>query len=220
MWSGKLRDLREITHQIQLHPDAQPVYSATYRDEPHRRQEIENQVRTMLDLGVIKPLDFECSVPVVVLPKPSRHFRYFGDYHRLMERTVKDVYLIPRMEDFLDSLGDATMFSTLDCTSGYWKITMATEDRDETTFMSPKGLFRFLRHRFGLVNAPASFQRSPDILFSGLRWKTILVYLKDLIVSSLMVEDHIWHRQDVLLLLEKAGVSLILSKCSLFQKNA
>lgn len=46
------------------------------------------------------------------------------------------------------------------------------------------------------------------------------MYLKDLIVSSLMVEDHIWHRQDVLLLLEKAGVSLILSKCSLFQKNA
>jgi len=36
-----------------------------------------------------------------------------------MERTVKDVYLIPRMEDFLDSLGDATMLSTLDCTSGY-----------------------------------------------------------------------------------------------------
>jgi len=97
---------------------------------------------------------------------------------------------------------------------------MATEDRDETTFMSHKGLFRFLRHRFGLVNAPASSQRSPDILFSGLRWKTILVYLKDLIVSSRIVEDHIWHRQDALLLLEKAGVSLILSKCSLLQKKA
>jgi len=75
MWSGKLHELREITHHIQLHPDAKPVYSATYRDGPHRRQEIEKQVRKKLDLGVIKPLDAECSFPVVVFPKPSRHFR-------------------------------------------------------------------------------------------------------------------------------------------------
>jgi len=122
------------------------------------------------------------------------------------------------MDDCLDSLGDATVFSTLDCNAGYWQIPVAAEDRDKTTFTSHTGLFRFLRLPFGLVNAPASFQRAFVIILSGLRWQTCLVYLDDVIVFSRTVGDHIRHLREVLLLLEKAGVSLKPSKCHLFQQ--
>jgi len=172
----------------------------------------------MLDLGVLEPSDAEWSFPVVVVPKPGGHFRFCADYRRLNERTVKDVYSIPRMDDCLDSLGDATVFSTLDCISGYWQIPVAAEDRDKTTFTSHTGLIMFLRIPFGLVNAPASFQRALDIILSGLRWKTCLVYLNDVIVFSWTVDDHIRHLREVLLL-EKTGVSLKPSKCHLFQQE-
>jgi len=169
MWSGKLGELKATTHHIQLKPDAKPVCSALYRAGPHRSLEIEKQVKKMLDLGVIEPSDAEWSFPVVVVPKPGGHFRFFVDYRRLNERTVKDVYPIPRMDDCLDSLGDATVFSTLDCNSGYWQILVAAEDREKTTFTSHTGLFRFLRLPFGLVNAPGAFQRALDVILSGLR---------------------------------------------------
>jgi len=219
MWSGKLGERKATTHHIQLKPDAKPVYSAPYRAGPHRRLEIEKQVKKMLDLGVIEPSDAEWSFLVVVVPKPGGHFRFCVDYRRLNERTVKDVYPIPRMDDCLDSLGDSTVFYTLDCNPGYWQIPVAAEIRDKTTSTSHTGLFRLLRLPFGLVNAPACFQRALDIILSGLRWQTCFVYLEDLIVFSRTVGDHIRHLREILLLLEKSGVSLKLSKCHLFQQE-
>ena len=91
--------------------------------------------------------------------------------------------------------------------------------KEAGAFTSHTGLFRFLRLPFGLVNAPASFQRALDIILSGLPWQTCLVYLDDVIVFSWTVGDHIRHLREVLLLLEKAGVSLKPSKCHLFQQE-
>jgi len=219
MWSGKLGELKATTHHIQLKPEAKPVYSAPYRAGPHRRLEIEKQVKKMLDLGVMEPSDAEWSFPVVVVPKPGGHFRFCVDCRRLNERTVKTAYPIPRMDDCLDSLGNATVFSAPDCNAGYWQIPVAAKDRDKATFTSYTGLFRFLRLPFGLVNAPASVQRALDIILSGLWWQTCLFYLNDVIVFSRTVGDHIRHLREVLLLLEEAGISLKPSKCHLFQQE-
>jgi len=119
MWSGTVGALKEAMHHIQLKLDAKPVYSAPYRAGPHLHLEIQKQVKKMLDMGVIEPSDAEWSLPVVVVQKPGGQLRFFVDFCPLNERTVNDVYSIPRMEDCLDSLGLATVFSTLDCNAGY-----------------------------------------------------------------------------------------------------
>ena len=75
------------------------------------------------------------------------------------------------------------MFSTFDCNSGYWQITVATEDRDKTTLITHKGTFRHVPMQFGLWNAPATFQPALYIL-GRLRWKTSLIYLEDATVFS------------------------------------
>jgi len=174
-WSRKLRQLEATTHHIQLKAHAKPVFSGPYRARPHCRQEIAKQVKKMLDLGVIEPSDAEWSILVIVVPKPCGHFRFYVDYRRLNQRTVKDVYPIPRMDDCLDSLGDATVFSTLYCNAGYWTIPVASEDRVKTTFTSHTGLFRFLWLPFGQVNAPTFFQRALENILSGVRLQTSLV---------------------------------------------
>jgi len=173
----------------------------------------------MLDLGVIAPSNAQWSFPVVFVPNPGGHFRFYVDHRRLNERTVKDFYPIPRMDDCADSLGDDTVFSTLDCNSGYWHIPAASKDRYATTLTSRTGMFRLLRLPFGLVNAPTSFKRALDIISSGLRWQTCLVYLNVVIVFSRTVDEHIQHLREVVLLLEKADVSLKPSKCHLFQQE-
>jgi Reverse transcriptase (RNA-dependent DNA polymerase) len=112
------------------------------------------------------------------------------------------------MDESIDSLLDAVVFSTLDCNSGYWRIPLHEVDRDKTTFCSHAGTFRFLRMPFVLRNAPATFQRAIDIILSGLKWHTCLVYLDDIIIYYTSREDHSHHVDEVLTTLGWAGLSL------------
>jgi Reverse transcriptase (RNA-dependent DNA polymerase) len=90
---------------------------------------------------------------------------------------------------------------------------------DKTAFTSHHGLYRFTRLPFGLRNAPGSFQRTVEIILAGVKWKTCLVYLDDIIVFSSSREAHLHHVHEVLSLLEEAGLSLKLSKCHLSQAS-
>ena len=126
---------------------------------------------------------------------------------------------LPRMEDCLDSLGEAKYFTTLDCNSGYWKIPVSEEDRSKTAFTCHEGCFELCRMPFGLCNSPATFQRTVDMLLSGYRWRTCLVYLDDIIVFSNTKEDHLTHVREILTILKDAGFSLKLRKCNFFAQS-
>jgi len=129
------------------------------------------------------------------------------------------VYPLPRMDDCIDFLGDAKVFSTLDCNSGYSQIPVADEDRDKTTFVCHEGAYRYIRLPFGLFNAPATFQRAIDMILGGLKWKSCLVYLDDIIVFSQSAGEHVEHLREVFTALLGAGVSLKAKKCHLFQEE-
>ena len=96
--------------------------------------------------------------------------------------TVQDSYPLPRMDEYIDSLRDAKVFTTLDAMWGYRQIDIANEDRDKTTFVCNEGLYRCLVMPFGLRNAPATFQRAIDIILLKVKWRHALFYLDDIIV--------------------------------------
>ena len=217
MWSGKLGTIAATEHRINLEPGTSPIRSMPYRQGPAIRDIVKTQIETMLDAEVIEPANSEWASPVVLAPKKDGTLRFCVDYRKLNAKTIADAYPLPRMDDCIDSLGDATIFSTLDCNSGYWQIPVASEDRDKTTFTTFLGTYRYIRMPFGLKNAPATFQRALDIILSGVRWQTCLVYLDDVIVFSRTIDEHIANLDTVLSLLRNAGVSLKLSKCAFFQ---
>ena len=173
----------------------------------------------MLRAGVIEPATSMWASPVVLVPKPDGSMRFCIDYRRLNTVKVRDSNPLPRMDECIDSLGDARIFSTLDCNSGYWQIPVSPADKEKTTFTSHEGLFQFLRMPFGLKNAPATFQRFVDITLAGLTWKVCLVYLDDIIVYSRSREDHLAHLDEVLHRLYRAGLSLNLKKCHFFRSE-
>jgi hypothetical protein len=219
MWDGRLGHVHSATHRIHLVPGAKPVHAQPYRAGPRARENEASEVQRMLKEGVIEPASSEWASPVVLVPKPDGSMRFCVDYRRLNALTIRDSYPLPRMDECIDSLGDAQLFSTLDCNSGYWQIPVEPSDRDKTTFTSHEGTFRYTRMPFGLTNAPATFQRVVNMTLAGLTWKTCLVYLDDIIIFSQTFAEHLHHLDEVLKRLYRAGLSLKLKKCHFVKDN-
>lgn len=95
------------------------------------------------------------------------------------------------MEDCLDSLGDAKVFTSPDCTAGYWQMPLRQEDQEKMAFTTHYGIFNWTTMPLGLTNAPATLQRALDIILSKLNWQVWLVYLDDVIIFSANAKQHI-----------------------------
>ena len=216
MWDGRLGTVAATTHRIAVTPGSKPVHCQPYRAGSRARVAEKQEIDRMIEQKVIEPATCEWASPIVLVPKPDGSLRFCVDYRKLNSITIPDTYPLPRMDECIDSLGDAAVFTTLDCNSGYWQIPVHPEDKDKTTFTSHYGIYRFLRLPFGLRNAPATFQRAIDIILSGVKWKTCLVYLDDVIVFSKSKKDHLAHVAEALTLLGNAGLSLKLKKCHFF----
>lgn len=217
MWYGTVGFLHATVHRMDTEDGTAPIQQAPDRTGLRKREIITHCVNAMHKEDVIRRRHSVWSSPVVVVPKKNGEPRFCVDYRRLNAITRKEACHIPRVEDCLDSLGEAQFFWTLDCTAGYLQVPLLAEDREKTAFTCHDGLFEWLVMPFLLTNAPATFQRALDVILSGLKWKMCLVYLEDAIVFSKTAEDHIHHQDTVLTLLRKAGVTLNLERYSFFK---
>lgn len=184
MWSAQLGEIKITEHRIDLKPGSRPFKAQPRRSGPKERELLDFELKKQHGANVIEPTVSEWAAPVLFVPKKDGKLRFCIDYRKLNEATVKDSYPIPRMDDCLDSLGDATIFTGLDAYSGYWQMNVAKEDRPKTAFTCHAGTFQCVRMPFGLTNAPATFQRGLDMVLNKYKWKTCLVYLDDVIIYS------------------------------------
>ena len=131
------------------------------------REKVSAMVDEMLDQGIIQPSVSPWSSPIVLVPKKDGSSRFCVDYRRLNSGSRKDVYLLPRIDDILDTLGQTKFFSSLDLCSGYWQIEMHPDSRPKTAFVTHRGLHEFVRLPFGLCNGPSTFQRLMEVVGVG-----------------------------------------------------
>ena len=157
----------------------------------------------MLRQGIIRPSFSPWASPVVLVKKKSGDYRFCIDYRRLNAVTKRDVYPLPRMDDVFDRLAGAKFFSSLDLMSGYWQVPVAEADRSKTAFITPDGLYEFMRLPFGLNNAPSTFQRLMDRVLARLKWQMCLVYLDDVLIFEKTFEEHQKRLECVLIPLER-----------------
>lgn len=102
--------------------------------------------------------------PIVIVRKKDGSICLCVDYWQL-NKTCRDAFPLPRIEESLDALSGAKWFSTMDLASGFKQVPVAEKDMMKTAFCTPFGLFEFNRMPFGLCNAPSTFQHLMEHMF-------------------------------------------------------
>lgn len=179
-----------VKHRIDT-GNNRPFRQSLRRQPPHYVSEIDKQLEEWESQGKISLSQSEWASNIVMVKKKDGSLRFCVDYRQLNEKTVKDSYPLPRIDDCLDCLGGANWFSTMDLRSGYHQVAMDERNKNKTTFVTRKGTYCFSVMPFGLCNAPATFQRLMDCTMRGLNYEVCLIYLNDIIVFSSDVA-HTW----------------------------
>lgn len=169
--------------------------------------------------GILKESCSPWASPAVIVVKKDGGIRFCCDYRRLNQITCKDAYPLPRVEESIDALGNARIFSTLDLTSGYFQVAMDSQDQIKTAVTTPFRLFEWTRMPFGLCNAPATFKRLMGVVLGDLTFDTLLVYLDDIIVFSKDFDEHCEKLDLVFTRLKENNLKLKPSKCFLFKER-
>lgn len=207
-----------IPHQIKL-DDAKPVNLPHRRIVPGLVGEVKQLLQDLLDRKIIRRSTSPYASPIVLVRKKNGQLRLCVDYRLLNAKTVKDAFPLPRIDETLESLAGAKLFSSLDMAHGYFQVAMHEDSIGKTAFRVPWGLYEFLRLPQGLSNAPGTFQRIVELIFGDLNLSELVMYLDDLLVFSSTFDEHLVRLAKVFERLENHGLKLNGKKCQLFQSS-
>ena len=179
--------------------------------------DVKAHLQEMLDMGAIHKSHSPWASAVVLVWKKDGSLRFCIDLRKLKNWTIKDVYLLPHIDETLDSLQGSQWFSSLDLKLGYWQDEMDEESKPLTAFtMGPFGFYECERMPFRLPNAPTTFQRLMENCLRDLSLHWCIICLDDIVIFSKDLASHHERLEAVFWKLEEAGLKLKLSKCELF----
>ena len=207
-----------VKHKIDT-GNAKPVKKYPYRIPLAKRKVAEDEIKKMEKDGIIEKCSQSAwNAPIVMITKRDGSIRFCCDFRGLNECTIKDSQPLPRIDDSIEALAGSKWWSCLDMKSGYWQVDIDESDRHKTAFSIPGGeQWQWRRLAFGLCNSPATFTRLMQMVFSGLLWKTVIIYLDDIICQSKTFEGQLSNLEEVFNRLSNAGLKLNAKKCILFQ---
>ncbi|GJW05543.1 putative reverse transcriptase domain-containing protein [Tanacetum coccineum] len=151
--------------------------------------------------------------PDLVCKKENGSFRMCIDYRELNKLTVKNRYLLSRIEDLFDQLQGSRVYSQINLRSGYHQLRVLEEDIPKTTFRTRYSHYEFQVMPFGLTNAPAVFMDLMNRVCKPYLDKFVIVFIDDILIYSKSEEEHAEHLKLILELLKKEELYAKFSKC-------
>ena len=205
-----------VKHTIKV-VDPKPFKERYRRIPPHQYEEVHKHLKEMEEIGAIRRSNSPWASPVVLVKKKDGSLRFCVDLRKLNAR-IKDAYSLPQIEELLDCLNGASIFTSLDLKSGYWQVELDDKSIPLTAFtVGPLGFYECVQMPFGLTNAPATFQHLMESCLGEMHLNWCIIYLDDVIIFSKTPEEHVQRLWSVLQKLRAAGLKLKPSKCEFFK---
>lgn len=178
------------------------------------------QLKELSDLGFIRPSISPWGAPMIFVKKKDCSLWLCIDYSDLNRATIKNRYLIPRIDDPFDQMKGATIFSKIDLRLGYHQLRIKEEDISKTAFITWFRHYEFVVVPFGLTNALVVFISLMNGVFKKYLDQFVQVFLDDILLYSKNEKENEKNLRVVLTCLRESQLYGKLSKCSFFQKKA
>ena len=208
-----------VRHHIELNNE-RPFKQRHRRIPPSMYQEVRDHLQHLLASGIIRRSHSPWASNIVLCRKKDGSLRMCVDYRELNQRTIKDSYALPRVDEILESLAGNRYFSVIDMKSGYHNVDVHEPHKERTAFtVGPLGFYEYNRMPFGLTNSPATYQRLMEQCLGDLNTQICYIYLDDVIIFSRTFEEHVERLERVLDKILHAGFKLSPKKCHFFKRR-
>lgn len=202
-----------MKHRIDL-LDETPFKQKHRRIPPARIDKVRAHLEQLLASRVIRKSKSPLCSNVVLVRKQNGKLRMCVDYGMLNQRSIKDAYDLPRIEEVFDVLKGSKVFSTIDMKNGYHQIEIEEAHKERSAFtLGPLGFYEYIKMPFSLSNAPATYQRVMEDCLGDLNMKICIIYLDDLIIYSKDFNQHLERLDIVLTRLRKCNLKISAEKC-------
>ena len=202
---------------IDLVERAQPPWGPIYPLSATELKVLREHLDKELANGWIRPSKSPAGAPILFAKKKDGSLRLCIDYRGLNAVTVKDRYPLPLIQESLDRLAQATVYTKLDLREAYHRVRVKEGDEWKTAFRTRYGHFEYTVMPFGLSNAPGTFQAHVNAALSDLLDISCIVFIDDILIFSQSQEEHVRHVQQVLERLGDRKLYCKLSKCEFFK---
>nr|CAE76039.1 B1292H11.25 [Oryza sativa Japonica Group] len=174
-----------IEHKLMVRPDAKPVKQKLRRFAPDRKQAIREELDKLLKAGFIREvLHPEWLANPDMVHKANGKWRICVDFTDLNKACPKDHFPLPRIDQLVDSTAGCELLSFLDAYSGYHQFSVTKEDEEKTAFITPFGVFCYVKMPFGLITAGNTFQRTVQGALNDQLGINVEAYVDDIVVKT------------------------------------
>ena len=216
-----------VQHHISLKPDFVGKHHKPYRLPPYKREVLREHLDNLLKQNIIAPVsqseDLPITSPIVLVSKRRTNkndkspleFRFCCDFRHLNSQTQDFKYTIPNLQELTEAFSERTpnYITSLDLSSGFFQMGITPESTRYTAFNTCFGTYKFLRLPMGLKTSPNTFQLLMDKVLHGLKFRSCLCYLDDVLICSETFEQHLSDLKEIFSRFREAGLKLGPKKC-------